>query len=262
MGRSGRDAVEKHLPGLKDRYDIDVTIVNAENTAHGRGPTIKVCKDFLAMGIDCITGGDHIWDQREIIPYIHDEPRLLRPLNFPEGTPGQGTLLHELDDGRKILIAHALGCQGMKPLDDPFARSLEIVERHPMGRNVQAIFIDFHAEYTGEKMAFAKFLEGKVSAVIGSHTHVPTADAHIMAGGTAYQSDSGMCGDYDSVIGMKKEEPIRRLTRKMSMEHFTPADGEATLCGVIVETDDKTGKARKIISIRQGGLLDARLPDL
>ncbi len=262
MGRSGRDAVEKHLPDLKERYAIDMTIVNGENAAHGCGITPKVCRAFYEQGVDCITTGNHIWDQKEILPYIDGDEKLLRPLNFPKGTPGRGDYTHTLPDGRKILIINAMGRAYMDPMDDPFAMTEELVARYALGKTVHAIFIDFHADITSEKMALAKFLDGKVSAVVGTHTHIPTADAHIFSGGTAYQTDAGMCGDYDSVIGMKKEEPLRRFTRKMRMERFSPADGEGTVCGTVIETDDNTGKALKIAPIRIGGLLQESLPDL
>ncbi|MCB1555804.1 MAG: YmdB family metallophosphoesterase [Alphaproteobacteria bacterium] len=262
MGRSGREALEAYLPGLRRRYDVDVVIVNAENAAHGRGPTAKICKELFSLGVDCITGGDHIWDQREILSYIHGEKRLLRPLNFPKDSPGQGSYHHRLADGRTVLIVHVVGRYGMKPVDDPFAAAEALSRANPLGGAIHALFVDAHMEMTSEKTAFGHFMDGKASAVLGSHTHVPTADARILPGGTAYQSDVGMTGDYDSVIGSKKEEPIQRFTRHMTLGHFVPAEGPGTLCGAVVETDDRTGRARAIVPVREGGVLSESLPAL
>lgn len=255
MGRSGRDAVTAHLPALKKRLNIDVAIINGENAASGAGITQKICEKLYEDGADCITTGNHVWDQREIIPTIGADKRLLRPINFPKGTPGNGSYLHSLPDGRKILIINAMGRLFMDPLEDPFAMTEEIVSRHALGRQVAAIFVDFHAEATSEKMSFAHFLDGRVSGVVGTHTHIPTADAQVLPGGTAYQTDAGMCGDYDSVIGVRKDLPIFRFTRKMPSERFVPADGEGTVCGTFIETDDATGLAKRIEPIRVGGRL-------
>ena len=260
VGRAGREAVAQHLPGLKKELAADMAIVNGENAAHGRGLTKKICLELQESGADCVTGGDHIWDQREILTDIDKIPFLLRPLNFPEETPGQGTLIHQLQDGRKVLVVHALGRTFMNPLDDPFAAVTKILQNHTLGKTVDAIFMDFHAEATSEKMAMGHFLDGKISAIVGSHTHIPTADAQILPGSTAYMSDAGMCGDYNSVIGVKKDIPLQRFTRGMSFERFEPADEEATLCGTFIETDDKTGLAKRIEPIRKGPRLQETIP--
>ncbi len=260
MGRSGRDAVTAHLPDLKARLKADIVVLNGENSASGIGITEKIVKQFYKDGVDVITTGNHVWDQREIIPYIARDPKLLRPINFPEGTPGNGSYIHALTDGRKILVANAMGRLFMDTLDDPFSTINELVEAHPLKLRVQAIFVDFHAEASSEKMSFAHFLDGRVSAVVGTHTHIPTADAQILPGGTALQSDAGMTGDYNSVIGVEKETPIQRFTRKMPTDRLSPADGEATLCGTFIETDDKTGLTTRIEPVRVGPRLHNHIP--
>jgi len=261
MGRSGREAVEKYLPDIKRNLRTDVVIVNGENAAHGHGITGKICKDLYDLGVDCITTGNHIWGQKEIILYIDRDPRLLRPDNFPKGTPGKGTYLHHLDDGRKILIVNYMGRVFMEPLDDPFAAVNDLMKQVVLRKNVDAIFIDFHAETTSETMAFAQMLDGKASGIVGTHTHIPTADARVLTKGTAYQTDAGMCGDYDSVIGVHKEIPILKFTRKMPTERMTPADGDGTLCGTFIETDDITGLAKNIAPVIAGPFLKNTMPD-
>jgi metallophosphoesterase (TIGR00282 family) len=256
MGRSGRDGLAKHLPDLKARLQPDVVIANAENAAAGFGVTDKMAKEFFALGIDCLTTGNHIWGQKELVGTIDREPRLLRPLNYPEGTPGRGSYLHTLPGGKKILIVNVMARVFMEPvLDDPFVTTEKLLAQYRLGQNANAIFIDFHGETTSEKMAFAHVFDGRVSAVVGTHTHVPTSDDRIFPRGTAYQTDAGMCGDYDSVIGMKKELSIWKFTRKIPGERMVPAEGEATVCGVLVTTDDATGLAKSIESIRVGGRL-------
>jgi metallophosphoesterase (TIGR00282 family) len=252
VGRSGREALLEHLPRLKQKLTTDVVIVNGENAAHGFGINDKICLEMFAAGVDVITTGNHVWDQREVIPYIQKEPRLLRPVNFPEGTGGQGFYKHVLPDGRKILVVNAMARLFMDPLDDPFAALGKLVQTNPLGPNLQAIFVDFHGEASSEKAALAHFLDGRVSAVIGTHTHVPTADGRILPKGTAFQTDAGMTGDYNSVIGMKPDVPIQRFTRKFSIEKLTPADGPAMVCGVLVVTDDRTGLASAIEPVRVG----------
>ena len=263
MGRSGRDGLALHLPRLKSALKPDVIIANAENAAAGFGLTDKIAQDFYQLGVDCLTTGNHIWGQKELIGTIDRDPRLLRPLNYPEGTPGRGSYIHSLPGGQKILIANVMARVFMEPvLDDPFAATEKLLAAHRLGAGVQAIFIDFHGETTSEKMAFSHVVDGRVSAVVGTHTHVPTADEQILAKGTAYISDAGMCGDYDSVIGMKKEPSIWRFTRRIPGERFSPAEGEATVCGVFIETNDATGLATSIEPIRVGGKLRERMPAL
>ncbi len=261
MGRSGREAVAQRLPELRRLLAIDLAVVNGENMAHGKGMTPKLVGELYAAGADVITSGNHVWDAREIIPYIDGDPRLLRPINFPPGTPGRGLATVTLADGRRAVIVNAMTRLFMDPLDDPFAVVLRALKPWPLGGAAQAVLIDFHGEATSEKMAFAHFFDGDVSVVVGTHTHVPTADVTVLPGGTAYQTDAGMCGDYDSVIGMAKEEPVRRFVRKMPGERKPePAGGPATVCGLFVETDDRTGLALRAEPVRVGGRLSQTLP--
>ena len=260
MGRAGRDAVKAHLPGLKRDLAIDVAIVNAENAAHGYGLTERLAGELYDAGADVLTTGNHVWDQRELIGSIGRDPRLLRPANFPEGTPGAGWRLHELPCGRTALVVNLMGRLFMEALDDPFAKLESILGQHRLARGADAVIVDFHAEATSEKMAFAHFADGRASAVLCTHTHVPTADAQILPGGTAYISDAGMCGDYDSVIGLQKEPSVRRFVTKMPGEKPKPAEGEGTLCGVFVATDDESGLATRIEPVRLGGRLAPHVP--
>lgn len=255
VGRAGRDAVAAHLPKLREKLTPDVIIANGENAAAGFGITQKIAREFFAMGIHCLTTGNHVWDQRELVGQIDQEPNLLRPLNYPDGTPGRGATIITTANGKKILVINTMARLFMDSLDDPFAVTHKFLTQHRLGQSVAAIFVDFHGEASSEKMAYAHYLDGRVSVVVGTHTHIPTADAMILPGGTAYQTDAGMCGDYDSVIGMKKEVPIAKFTRKLPTDRMSPADGEATLCGIFVTTDDATGKATAIRPIRIGGKL-------
>lgn len=260
VGRSGREAIAEHLPDLREKLDLDFVAVNGENAAGGFGITDKICRQFYQLGADVITLGNHAWDQHEIIPYIDGDPKLIRPLNFPKGTPGRGAGLFEARGGQKILVIQVMGRLFMDPLDDPFASVEEALSAHRLGATVAAILLDIHGEATSEKMAMGHAVDGRVSMAFGTHTHVPTADAMILPGGTAYMSDVGMCGDYNSVIGMKKDAPIARFTRKMPTERLAPADGEATLCAVYVETDDATGLAKHVAPLRLGGRLSPQWP--
>lgn len=262
VGRSGRDAVLEALPGLRQRLKLDFVVVNGENSAHGFGITAKICTDFYAAGVDVLTTGNHAWDQREIIGYIDSDPRLLRPLNFPRGTPGRGAGIFPGPRGKKVMVIQVMGRLFMDPLDDPFAAIEAELTRQRLGATVDAVILDVHAEATSEKMAVGHSVDGRASLVIGSHSHIPTADAQILAGGTAYQTDAGMCGDYDSVIGMKKEAAISRFIRKIPGDRLTPAEGPATICGVFIETDDKTGLTLRVSPIRLGGRLRQVMPDL
>lgn len=261
VGRSGRDGVINRLPELKERLKPEVIIINAENSAGGFGITSKLAKEFFDAGASCLTTGNHIWKQRELLTQMETLPALIRPLNYNEGTPGNGSYVYSLPDGRKILIANPLGRLFIEELTgDPFAAMDSLLSKYSLGPKnqagvVQAIFVDFHAEATSEKMCLGHHLDGRVSAVIGSHTHIPTSDEHILPKGTAYQSDAGMCGDYNSVIGMKQEPAIWNFTKHIPGERLAPAEGEATVCGTFIETDDATGLAIKIKSIKTGGIL-------
>ena len=262
VGRSGRDAITTHIPRLRKELKLDFVVLNGENAAHGFGITAKHCKAFYEAGVDAVVTGNHAWDQKEILSYIDSDPRLIRPLNYPSGTPGRGAALFTLSDGRKILVVQLMARLFMDALDDPFAVIDQELTKYALGKSVAAILVDIHGEATSEKMSMGHYLDGRVSIVHGTHSHVPTADAVIFSGGTAYQTDLGMCGDYDSVIGMKKGPAIARFTRKIRGERLTPAEGEATLCGILVETDDKTGLAVSIEPVRIGGRLLPADPSL
>jgi metallophosphoesterase (TIGR00282 family) len=262
VGRSGRDAVSAALPGLRRDLTLDLVVVNAENASHGFGLSPEMARALFAAGADVLTLGNHAWDRKEIIPYMEEEPRLIRPLNYPPGTPGRGVAVVEVPGGRRALVVQAMGRLFMELLDDPFRAVQAELARHPMGaeRAVQAAIVDIHAEATSEKQAMGHSFDGRASLVIGTHTHVPTADARILPGGTAYQTDAGMCGDYDSVIGMGKGGASIRFWRKVPAERLAPAEGEATVCGLFVETDDATGLARQVAPLRLGGALSPAMP--
>lgn len=264
VGRSGREAVLKHLPEIKSRLRPDFFVLNGENAAAGFGITSKICEEFYAQGIDCIVLGNHAWDQKEIISFINKEPRLLRPLNYPAGTPGKGYGLYKLLDGRKILIGQAMGRLFMDPvpLEDPFRLTEDVLKMYPLGASVNAILLDIHAETTSEKEAFAYYFDGRVSGVFGTHTHAPTADYRILPKGTGYQSDIGMCGDYNSVIGMAKDLAISRFLKHVPSERLVPAEGIGTACAVFFETDDKTGLCTNVAPVRVGGTLSSFWPDV
>lgn len=260
VGRAGRDVVVERLPQLRRDLAIDFVVANVENAAGGFGITQKLVAELFAHGVDCATTGNHVWDQKETVGFIGSEPRLLRPVNFPMGTPGKGAGLFQTARGKKILVANLMGRLFMDPLDDPFAAAEALLKTYRLGGNADAILFDFHAEATSEKMAFGHFVDGRASFVVGTHTHVPTADHMVLEKGTAYQSDAGMCGDYDSVIGMEKTIPVQRFTKKLPTERLSPASGAGTLCGVLVETDDASGLARRIEPVRLGGKLSQAMP--
>tara|TARA_B100001142_G_scaffold285340_1_gene299576 strand:+ start:576 stop:1379 length:804 start_codon:yes stop_codon:yes gene_type:complete len=253
VGRSAREAVIKEIPEIRRNFSIDFVIVNGENAAGGFGITEKICEDFFSSGIDCITTGNHVWDQKELFDYIKNENRLLRPINYPEETPGKGFEIFPNQLGR-VLVVNVMGRLFMESLDDPFNAIEKVLDENPLGITCDAIVIDIHAETTSEKTAMGHFCDGRVSLVVGTHTHIPTADYQILPYGTAYQTDAGMCGDYDSVIGMEKTEPIRRFVEKTPGGRFNPAQGSPTLCGVIIETSPD-GLSETIEPFRLGGIL-------
>jgi len=261
VGRSGRTALIDELPRLKRRLSLDFIVVNAENAAGGFGVTARIVEEILAAGADVITTGNHAFDQREETDIYRTEERLLRPLNFPASNPGRGAGLYQINDGRSVLVVHAQGQVGMHPCDDPFAAVDGAMAGMKLGRDADAILVDFHAEATSEKQAMGHFLDGRVSAVVGTHTHTPTADDRVLSGGAAYITDIGMCGDYDGVIGMEKTEPLNRFITKMPAQRFQPAAGEATLCAVIIETDP-SGRAVSIEPLRLGGCLKGAAPSI
>ena len=262
VGRSGRDAAGAAIPELRKSLDLDLVVVNGENASHGFGLAPEMARALFLAGADVITLGNHAWDRREIIPYIEGEPRLIRPLNYPPGTPGHGSFVAVLRDGRRALVIQAMGRLFMDALDDPFRGVQAALAGHRMGADgtVQAIVVDFHAEASSEKLSLAHSFDGKVSLVIGTHTHTPSADHQILEGGTAYMTDAGMCGDYDSVIGMKKGPLVQRAATRLPTERKSPAEGDATMCGVFIESDDRTGLAVRVEPIRVGGRLSQVIP--
>ena len=261
MGRAAREAVIRQVPMLRTQYELDFVVVNGENSAGGFGITPDIAEALFEAGVDVISTGNHVWDQQSISGYIAEEPRLLRPLNFPAGTPGRGVSLFDVGD-KRVLVINVMGQLFMESLDEPFAAVERELAACPLGEVADAIIVDVHAEATSEKMAMGHFCDGRASLVVGTHTHVPTADAQILPNGTAYQTDAGMCGDYDSVIGMEKEEPVNRFVTKLRGGRFGPAQGTPTICGVIVETDNATGTATAIHPLRMGGRLSSAAPTL
>jgi metallophosphoesterase (TIGR00282 family) len=261
VGRVGRDAVADRLPGLIERLKLDFVVVNGENASHGRGLTENHFAGLKDAGADIVTLGDHAFDQRETITFIEREPTLLRPLNFPQGTPGRGAMLVEGRRGHRVLVVNALGRVFMNPIDDPFRAVEAAIAACPLGEQADAVVVDFHTEATSEIQAMGHFLDGRASLVVGTHTHIPTSDHRILKGGTALMADAGMCGDYDSVIGVDAEEPLSRFLTGVPNARFTPAEGEATLSGVMIETDPATGLVRHVAPLRFGGTLAQAMPD-
>jgi len=260
VGRSGRAVLLQRLPGLIRDWKLDFVAVNGENAAGGFGITEAIFQEFVDAGADVVTGGNHSWDQKEALVFIERAPKLVRPINFPAGTPGRGVALIEARTGARVLVVNAMGRIFMDPLDDPFAAVERELAACPLAQGADAIIVDIHAEATSEKQAMGHFCDGRVSLVIGTHTHAPTADHQILTHGTAFMSDVGMTGDYDSVIGMDKDEPLVRFLRKIPNARFEPATGEATLCALAVETDDATGLARRVGAVRLGGRLEQARP--
>ena len=261
MGRAGRSAVSERLPRLRDDWRLDFVVVNGENASNGMGLSGEHAKGLLDAGADCVTLGDHAFDQKDMMQFIETEPRVIRPLNFAKNAPGKGHRLFTARNGKKVLVTQVLGQVFMKrAFDDPFSAIETVLKAHPLGGQAAAILVDVHCEETSEKMAMGHFCDGRASLVVGTHTHVPTADAQVLPGGTGYLTDAGMCGDYDSVIGMDKAEPMRRFITGMPKARFTPALGEATLSGVFVETDDQSGKATRVAMVRVGGRLESAAP--
>jgi len=260
VGRSGRAIVLERLPALIREWKLDFVAINGENAAGGFGITEAICSDLVAVGGDAITLGNHAWDQREALVFIERAPRLVRPLNYPRGTPGRGAALLEAKNGARVLVINVMGRIFMDPLDDPFAAVESELAACALKNGADAIIVDIHCEATSEKQSMAHFLDGKASLVVGTHTHVPTADHQILPHGAAYISDVGMTGDYDSIIGMAKDEPLGRFLRRIPGGRLEPANGPATLCGLAVETDDRTGLATRIAAVRLGGILEEARP--
>jgi 2',3'-cyclic-nucleotide 2'-phosphodiesterase len=260
VGRSGRAIVLQRVPDLLRTWKLDFVVANGENAAGGFGITEAIYGDLVDAGIDVITGGNHSWDQREALVFIERAPKLLRPANFPPGTPGRGATVLTARNGARVLVVNLMGRIFMDPLDDPFAVVDRELSACPLKHCADAVIVDIHAEATSEKQAMGHFCDGRASLVVGTHTHAPTADHQILPNGTAFVSDVGMSGDYDSIIGMEKGEPLSRFLRKIPGSRFEPAMGEATLCALAVETDDATGLARRVGAVRLGGRLEEARP--
>ena len=260
VGRSGRNAIIDRLPGLIADRQLDFVVVNGENAAGGFGITEDIHTAVLDAGADVVTTGNHVFDQREALVFAERQDRFLRPTNFPVGTPGRGSGLYMARNGSSVLVVNVMGRVFMDALDDPFAAIDRELAACPLGEQADVVIIDFHAEASSEKQAAAWHVDGRATLLIGTHTHVPTADHRVLPGGTAYQTDVGMCGDYQSVIGMDKDEPVRRFLTKVPGERFSAARGEATLAGLAVEVDDGTGLATAVAPLRIGGVLEEAIP--
>jgi metallophosphoesterase (TIGR00282 family) len=261
MGKSGRQVLKNELPQLKRDLQIDTVIVNGENAAGGFGITPKICEEFYELGVNVITTGNHVWDQKEIIPYISKDNYILRPHNFPQSAPGKGFVIYKDAMDRKVLVINVMARLFMDPLNDPIETIYNILDNYKIRENVSAIIIDVHGEASSEKMAIGHTFDGIVSFIIGTHTHIPTLDAQILEKGTAFQSDAGMCGDYDSVIGGEKEGWVARFKHKMPTGRINVSSGEATLCGVFVCINDTDGMAVHIEPIIKGPHLINRYPE-
>lgn len=255
VGRSGRNAVYQRLPELRDRWSLDFVVVNGENAASGFGVTESIFNELRDAGADVVTTGNHVWDQREALVFIARHERLLRPLNLPPGAPGRGAGLFEARNGAQVLVVNVIGRVFMGTYDCPFQAVERQLDACPLRACADAVVIDVHAEATSEKQAMGHFADGRASAVVGTHTHTPTADDQILPGGTAFMTDAGMCGDYNSVIGMDKDEPLNRFLTQLPGGRFTPAGGAATISGLAIDIDDNTGLARAVSPVRLGGRL-------
>jgi len=259
MGLSGRSALKKRLPKILNENEINFSIINGENASDdGKGITKDIAEEIFSLGIDVITSGNHIWDKDETANYIEKEKRLLRPANLAQGSPGQGFGIYLTKDKKyKIGVINLMGNVFMKKTEDVFIAAKELSKKIVLKKDVDFIIVDFHGEITSEKMAIGHYLDGLVTCVIGTHTHVPTADTRVLDKGTAYQTDIGMCGDYNSVIGMNKKNSIKRFFKDKDATKHYPSEGEGTLSGVIVEGDVNTGLAKKIKRIIVGGTLNS-----
>ncbi|MBN9412691.1 MAG: TIGR00282 family metallophosphoesterase [Candidatus Paracaedimonas acanthamoebae] len=260
VGRKGRSAIMEYVPKLRSELQLDAVIVNGENAAGGFGITQEIAHEFFNVGVDVITTGNHAWDQKCINNFFPKDSRLLRPINYKPEKPGAGITKIKLHKNKTIVVINIMGKLFMPPpvVADPFFTITSVLKEYRLKQNnVDAIIIDIHAEANSEKIALANYVDGQVSAVVGTHTHVPTADARILPKGTAYQTDLGMCGPYDSVLGMQKELSISRFLGTIPSPHMKPANGEPTLCGAVITTDDATGLAINIMAIKIGGLLNS-----
>jgi metallophosphoesterase (TIGR00282 family) len=262
VGRPGRTAVCNALPALITRYTIDFVVINGENAAGGFGITEAILNDVIDAGADCVTLGNHSFDQKDTLVFIERHDRLIRPLNYPKGTPGKGSTLLKARNGADVLVINAMGLVFMPDLNCPFRAIDAELTACALKRGADVILVDFHAEATSEKQAMGLFLDGRASVVVGTHTHTPTADARILPAGTAYMTDAGMCGDYNSVLGMDSDEPINRFLTKVPRSRYEPATGPGTLSGLLVDIDDATGLATRVQPLRQGPCLAPAIPEV
>ncbi len=259
MGPSGVKAIKKNLPDIIKKKKIDFVVLNGENAGDkGVGITKKIFEEFLSVGVDVITTGNHVWDEKEAIEFISKNIRLLRPANLIEGSPGNGMGIYKAKNKKKVAVLNLMGNVFMKKCQDVFQEAQKFIKNIKLKENADFIIVDMHGEITSEKMAMGHFLDGKVTMIVGTHTHVPTSDHRVMEKGTAYQTDLGMCGDYNSVIGMNKENSLKKFLRDPSAKHHFPALGDATISGLIVSADEKTGLANKVEPIILGGSLQER----
>ncbi len=261
VGRAGRTVVCDALPGLIKQYGLDFVVINGENSAGGFGITESILNDLIDAGADCVTLGNHAFDQKDALVFIERHDRLIRPLNFPKGTPGKGATLLKSKSGADVLVINAMGRVFMTEIDCPFRAIDGELSACSLKQGADAILIDFHAEATSEKQAMGLFLDGRVSGVVGTHTHTPTADGRVLPGGTAYLSDAGMCGDYNSVLGMDAEEPINRFLTRIPRSRYEPASGAGTISGFAIDIDDATGLAVKSGPLRLGPHLEPAAPE-
>ncbi len=255
VGRPGRDAVQRYLPSLRERWKLDCVVINGENAAGGFGITEAICDELIEAGADAVTLGNHSWDQREALVFIARQPRLVRPANYPRGTPGRGATVIEAKNGARVLVINVMGRLFMESLGDPVRAVEKALDDCPLGTGADAVVVDVHAEATSEKQCFGYLLDGRASLVVGTHTHVPSADGRILPQGTAYQTEAGMCGDYQSVIGFDRHEPVRRFVERTPGGRWEAATGAGTLSGVAVDVDDKTGLATAMSPVRIGPVL-------
>ena len=260
VGRPGRQVVARQLPELRQRWKLDCVVVNGENAAAGFGITEALYDDLIEAGADAVTLGNHAFDQRETLVFIERAPRLVRPANYPVGTPGRGATLIEAANGARVLVVNVMGRLFMEPLGDPVLAIERELETCPMGRVADAVVIDIHCEATSEKKCVGYMLDGRASLVVGTHTHTPSADAQILPGGTAYQTDTGMCGDYAGVIGFDRDEPVRRYVERTPGGRWTAGEGPGTLCGIAVEIDDRSGLALRVARVCLGPVLENTQP--
>lgn len=254
VGKSGRKIVLASLDNLKQKLGIDFVIVNGENAAHGFGISPKIYQEFITHGVDVITLGNHSFDKKDIFPVLESENNIIRPMNYPENTIGKGACIVETPTGVRVAVVQLLGRVYMRSVDDPFVCISQWLSQHQRGKDYDVLIVDFHAEATAEKVAMGHHLNGHASLVVGTHTHIPTADAHILSLGTGYMTDLGMCGDYDSVIGMQKEGALSRF--RGQTQRLEPAQQNATFCAVFADIDEKSGKTREIFPIRLGDILE------